>query len=330
MANDTATTSTLSDEVKTIYERKMLTRALPRLVHTRWAEKPTLTNYGSLEWRKFPSLAAQSSTLVEAQTPAPLDVTVSKVTTTPLWYGAFVRHSDRLALTAFDPIVMNFSDLLGENAGLSLDTIARDTYIPSATTRWSGSASSLGTVTAIITYKDVVNALGALMANNTMPLESGKFIVIIHPYTWASMLTDSVFMQVFQYAQVRGDTNPLLSGYIGTFLMCDWYITSNAKVYAGQGLGNVDVYAMVMLGKESLGVSSITGGTFNEVDMGAQSATNMTGQKVNPVNIIVKPLGSSGAEDPLDQRGTIAWKAALDAKVLNANWLINLEHKTNF
>lgn len=49
----TATTTTLADAVKTLYERKLLTRAQPRLVYTRWAEKPILTNYGSLEWRKL-------------------------------------------------------------------------------------------------------------------------------------------------------------------------------------------------------------------------------------------------------------------------------------
>lgn len=235
-----------------------------------------------------------------------------------------------MALTAFDPIVMNFSDLLGEQAGLSLDTIARDDFIPSATTRYSGSANSTGTVTAIVTYTDVVNAIGALMANNTMPLENGRFVAIIHPYTWASLLTDSTFTSVFQYAQVRGDTNPLLSGYIGTFLMTDWYITSNAKVYADQGSGGVDVYTIVFLGKEAIGISSITGGTFSQVDNQDTRATNMTGQNQRPMQIIVKPLGSSGAEDPLDQRGTIAWKAAIDTAVLNANWIVSLQHKSNF
>jgi hypothetical protein len=52
----------------------------------------------------------------------------------------------------------------------------------------------------------------------------------------------------------------------------------------------------------------------------------MTGQMVKPVSIIVKNLGSAGADDPLDQRGTIAWKMAFNSAVLNSSWIRNLEH----
>lgn len=329
----TATTTTLSDAVKTLYEKKLLTRAQPRLLHTRWAEKPILANYGSLEWRKYPAIAAKTTALVEATTPAPDTVTVTKVTVTPVFYGSFLRHSDQLELTSYDPIIANFSDILGEQCGLSLDTIARDTYLPSATVRYSGVATirtGLSKTTDKISYTDIVNALGALAAQNALPMESGNYIAIIHPYTWASMLTDSTIRTVFSYAQVRGDANPAMKGYIGTFLGCDWYVTSNAKVYTAGGAASADVYSALFLGKESLGIASIQGATYNDVDMAGTEAYTRTGQQTRPVDLIVKPLGSAGTEDPLNQRGTIAWKASQDSKVLNAYWMVSLEHVTNF
>lgn len=333
MATGTATTTTLSDAVKTLYERKLLTRAQPRLLHTRWAEKPILTNYGSLEWRKYPALAAKTSALAEATTPAPDTVTVTKVTVTPVFYGSFLRHSDQLELTSYDPIVAGFSDLLGEQCGLSLDTIARDNYVPSATVRLSGVAATRGALakaTDKISYNDIVNAIGALMAQNALPMENGNYVAIIHPYTWATMLSDSTIRTVFSYAQVRGDSNPALKGYIGSFMQCDWYVTSNAKVYAGQGAGPSDVYVALFLGKESLGIASIQGATYKDVDMAGTADVTRTGQQTRPVDLIVKPLGSAGTEDPLNQRGTIAWKASQDSKVLNAYWMVALEHVTNF
>jgi N4-gp56 family major capsid protein len=44
------------------------------------------------------------------------------------------------------------------------------------------------------------------------------------------------------------------------------------------------------------------------------------------MKMIVKPLGSSGSSDPLDQRGSIGWKANVVAKILNQDWLVRIEH----
>jgi hypothetical protein len=42
---------------------------------------------------------------------------------------------------------------------------------------------------------------------------------------------------------------------------------------------------------------------------------------------IIKPRGSAGTTDPLDQRSTVGAKvAAYAAKVLNPLWLVKIEH----
>jgi len=42
---------------------------------------------------------------------------------------------------------------------------------------------------------------------------------------------------------------------------------------------------------------------------------------------IVKPRGSAGADDPLDQRSTVGAKVpAYAAKILNDLWLVRIEH----
>ncbi len=42
---------------------------------------------------------------------------------------------------------------------------------------------------------------------------------------------------------------------------------------------------------------------------------------------IIKPRGSAGTTDPLDQRCTVGAKvAAYTAKVLNPLWLVKIEH----
>lgn len=49
MANLTQTA--LSNAIKTMYERRLLTRAVPRLVHGRWGMTARLNKYGSYELR---------------------------------------------------------------------------------------------------------------------------------------------------------------------------------------------------------------------------------------------------------------------------------------
>jgi N4-gp56 family major capsid protein len=41
---------------------------------------------------------------------------------------------------------------------------------------------------------------------------------------------------------------------------------------------------------------------------------------------IVKPLGSAGTADPLEQRATSGWKATFVAKILNDAFLVRVEH----
>jgi N4-gp56 family major capsid protein len=41
---------------------------------------------------------------------------------------------------------------------------------------------------------------------------------------------------------------------------------------------------------------------------------------------IIKPLGSAGSADPLDQRATSGWKAITTTKILNDSWIVRIEH----
>ena len=43
--------STLPDAIKTMYERRLLTRAVPRLIHGRFGMTARLNKYGSYELR---------------------------------------------------------------------------------------------------------------------------------------------------------------------------------------------------------------------------------------------------------------------------------------
>lgn len=45
-------TAGFADSIKVQYERRLLTRALPRLVHGRWPTKASINGFGSYEVRR--------------------------------------------------------------------------------------------------------------------------------------------------------------------------------------------------------------------------------------------------------------------------------------
>ena len=69
----------------------------------------------------------------------------------------------------------------------------------------------------------------------------------------------------------------------------------------------LDVHATLVFGADAYGVIEVDGG--------------------GCMQTIIKPCGSAGAADPLDQRATVGAKvAAYTAKILNNLWLVRIEH----
>jgi len=81
--------------------------------------------------------------------------------------------------------------------------------------------------------------------------------------------------------------------------------TANDVIWQ-DGAGNlgVDVYSTLIIGDDAYGVTKVANGGLQH---------------------IVKPLGSGGTSDPLDQRSTIGWKATKTAKILVEQYMVRIE-----
>jgi len=74
----------LADTLFTMYEKRLLPRALPRLVHGRWGREATWDKYGDYSLRRFESMSAVTSPLGEGSTPAEASApTVTTITLDP-------------------------------------------------------------------------------------------------------------------------------------------------------------------------------------------------------------------------------------------------------
>lgn len=329
----TITTVTMSDAIKTAYEKRLLSRAIPRYVHGRWAQRARISKYGTYEVRKYGSLSAVTSQLTEGTTPAETTApTPTLITMTPAFYGAWIGFTDLVDLMNYDPILSEMSGILGEQAGLSADTLVRNELVTSATIDYSGGQTAVADLTSPthdISYTDIVKQYAELEADSALPVDGEDFILILHPHSYASLMLDTTFVNLMIQ---EAPNSAIRNGYVGRLLRMKVYVSSNVTEWADVGYGSTtDVYAALFIGRESYAILGLTGYPEpSSVDNQGPDGKVLTGQKIRPVEVIVKPVGSAGAADPLNQRGSLAWKMSLTTEVLNSDWIRVLKHTNTF
>jgi N4-gp56 family major capsid protein len=95
------------------------------------------------------------------------------------------------------------------------------------------------------------------------------------------------------------------------------------------GDSDADVYSMLVIGQDSHGIVGFGNTLPDDPDPGTGGELqNNTGKQIKPVEIIAHAPGESGAADPLNQRGSLAWKMSLDTVILNGAFIYDLEHIT--
>ena len=315
-----ATTSTgsgnnLSAEMKTYYSKYLIKTARPNLVHDQFGQKHPIPKNGgkSIEFRKYTPLKKATTPLTEGVTPdgSPLDV--STVTSTVKQYGNWIPLTDMLLLTAIDNNMIQALDLLGTNAGVTLDTITREILNAGTVVRYAeGQVASRATLTNEhkLTVKAVKMAVRDLKKQNAQKID-GYYVGIIHPDISFDLTEDPDWKEMSKY------TTPELAfqGEIGRIAGVRFVETTEAKIWAGAGAKvgateeHYDVYSTLILGANAYGVTEIEGGG---------------------LETIVKQLGSGGTSDPLNQRATVGWKATKTAERLVEQYMVRIETGSTF
>src|SRR4051812_32027547 len=108
MALQTSASTGLSVEMKTFYDRGLLERTVPNLLHAKFGTPKRIPrNSGRIiEWRKFDGLANAQTPLVEGTLYNDLkDLNVTSITGTVAQYGNAVGFSDLVSTVAIDPLM---------------------------------------------------------------------------------------------------------------------------------------------------------------------------------------------------------------------------------
>lgn len=297
----------LSPEMKTFYEKDLIELAEAELIHDQFAVKrPIPKGSGKIiEFRKFTPLAKATTPLTEGTTPNGQNLDVSAITATLAQYGGYVTLSDILKLTTIDPIVVKTTELLGSQAGRTLDTITREVinagtnviYAPAGSTavnaRTGVAATSLMTL-------DVIRSAALKLRRYNAPKFDGAYVAIIHPDVAMDVRALNGWIDVVKY----GAPDRIYQGEIGMIEGIRFIENTEAKIWYQGGASSGNVYATNFIGKGAYATTELEGGG---------------------LEMIVKQNGSAGTEDPLNQRSTIGWKATKVAKILIPEYLVRVE-----
>ena len=149
------TTATMTKEMKTFYEKRLIDQAEPRLVHDQFADYyPVPQNGGkTIEFRKYDSLPKASTPLTEGVTPNGQTLNVTTITSDLHQYGGWTPLTDVLQMTAIDNNVVQATRVLASQAGRTMDSITRDVLAGGTNVLYAPKVAEDGTETAVNSRK---------------------------------------------------------------------------------------------------------------------------------------------------------------------------------
>ena len=119
------TDSGMTAEIKTFYDKNLIRMAKANLVHDQFAQTRDIPKNGG-KTVEYDPLPKATEPLTEGVTPDGRKLSVKTKTSTVKQYGDYVELSDMLIMTAIDNNVVEATEILGDQAGRTLDSITRD------------------------------------------------------------------------------------------------------------------------------------------------------------------------------------------------------------
>lgn len=304
--------------------KEMLTRGIPYLVLERVGQaKPIPMNETkTILFRRYNSLPYTPNALTEGVTPPARSVTKTDITATLTQYGDLIELTDVVLMTHTDPVIQEFSGILGEQAANMMELV-RWYVVRAGTNVIYGNGSARASVTSVLSATHIQRAVRTLKRGNAKKI--------------TSVIRSTPSYNTFNVAP-------------GYFAVC--HSDLEGDIRAVSGFKPMEDYGALPPLENELGkvneVRFLTSSIFEPfADAGGAVGSNIstanTGTDVYPVLIFARdawgfvPLKGEGAMtpmvrnpkpdsgDPLAQRGHIGWKGFHTAVILNDAWMVRIE-----
>jgi N4-gp56 family major capsid protein len=309
----------MKGDQKEYYDAELLRNTTPGLVYAQFGKKTPLPkgNGKTVRWRRLKSYAPATEPLQEGITPAGKKMQWETITATIEQYGDYTPITDRVQTESMDPQVIELTREHGNQGSLTLDTVTREELMsdedvvnvifpPKEDGTAVYSRDSLDK-TCNITPR-LISMCKTILKRNNAKTYGKDYIAIIHPDLEHDLTNHPKFIDVVEY----GDPTRIYKGEIGTLYGVRFMSTSQCKIWKDETCPKqkdsdeyLPVYGVIFFGDDAYGTVDIDS---------------------NSMEMIINQVGSSGAADPLKQRGSIGWKNnGYAAKVLNGLHMVRAE-----
>ena len=332
------TTGDISYRTAGYFSKELLKRAQPLLVVSRLGTpKPLPKNAGkTIKFRGYLHLPNQPKPLTEGVTPAASKPEFRDVEAMINQYGDYVELTDVITDTHEDPLIAEFSDILGEQSAIMLERITIGALQAGTNVHYSGEtggvlATSRAGVNLPLSLSVQRRVLRGLKRQDSQPITSvvnaspnfgtspipPAYIAVAHTDLEADIRDMPGFVPVEKYGTYKPMDGEIGSvegvRYLTTTVMNPW-LDAGAAPTAGHSVEShtgacADVYPIFYFAKNAFGTVPFA--------RSKQGEAPITPTVLNPNT----PRGG----DPLGQRGTVGWKAYHSAVILYDFYMARVE-----
>lgn len=235
--------ATLSNDMRTYYKDYLCDNANENLVHDQFGQKHPIPkgNGKTIEFRKYSPLPKATKPLAEGITPDGQELKVSTVTSAVSQYGGWVGIPDMLELTTIDTNMVQATEILGDQAGRTLDTVTREVlnggtnvmYAPIVKDGVTSTVTARSSLTADSKLSvDIILRAAAKLKNNLAKTINGSYVGIIHPFVAYDLMRSEEWMDAHKYAAPEN----LFNGEVGKIGNVRFVESNEAKIFRGADL----------------------------------------------------------------------------------------------
>ena len=306
LTTNKTTTSALEPGMQTYYNRELLRTFEPELVHLQFGDeyRMPMNNGLVMNMRKIVPLATDvdGAKLTEGQPGDGKSLAETEVTVQLEQYGEYARTTDKLDMAHLDLNILRKTKLFADSGARTIDAVVREELATCSNVIYANGKTARNALTATdkLTTKELRKAVRTLKKAHAQTF-GGYYIAIVGPDTYYDLQDDEAFVAVSRYQ----DKEAVYTGEIGRLFGVRIVESTEAKIFENAGASSADVASIIVLGQYAYGYTSWKG--------------------AKP-RVIVKPVGSAGTNDPLDQISTIGWKMdGFGVKMLQPEYAVRIE-----
>lgn len=258
--------------------------------------------------------------LVEGVTPTEQQLQLVRLEQSINQYGGFATVTDRLTEESINDLTREFNMRIAEQGGETMNKVVRDDLLGGTNVRFANGVATQDDIVAAGVFANdfdfMFQAFKLEKVKPVRPMTNGSQNIgttptretysVIVPTQSTSLLEtlDDGNGNTFTNAEDYASQRTLWANEYGSFKQFTFILDTEASIVVNGAATPQDIAQSLVFGR----------GAYNTTRIGASD-----------VDIIIKPLGSGGTTDPLNQRSTIGWKARKGAVIVQDTYMFRYE-----